>query len=343
MRKKWNVAELDFLKEHYDNITDEDASKLLNRSTKAVCKKRIKLNFFKDRKKSHYRSFKKNERIWKREEIDFLVNNINKLNFKEMAKQMGRSISAIQTKSLDLRLKVDKEFICKQRNGFGNPFFGKHHSEKSKQKIREHHLKNRSFFSNKMKLNNPMKNPEVVKKVSAALKGKPSFIKNKKWDEYYGLDKARKIREKQTISRKGKHYSPLTEFTKQKAAEMRKDPEMLKKMLKKSNVFPNKPEKIMISLLKNNNLPYTYVGNGELVIGGKVPDFANCNGQKKLIEVFGDYWHNPDIKNDVKWHQTEEGTRVVYSKLGFKVLIVWEHELENLDEVLEKVRRFDNE
>jgi len=34
---------------------------------------------------------------------------------------------------------------------------------------------------------------------------------------------------------------------------------------------------------------YKYTGNREFVIGGKNPDFVNINGQKKLIEMYGDY------------------------------------------------------
>ena len=41
----------------------------------------------------------------------------------------------------------------------------------------------------------------------------------------------------------------------------------------------------MINIIKKYNLPYKYVGNGDLIINGKNPDFVNINGEKKLIEV----------------------------------------------------------
>lgn len=39
-------------------------------------------------------------------------------------------------------------------------------------------------------------------------------------------------------------------------------------------------------IVLKNNLPYKFVGNGEVMIGRKNPDFVNCNGQKIAIEVY---------------------------------------------------------
>lgn len=40
------------------------------------------------------------------------------------------------------------------------------------------------------------------------------------------------------------------------------------------------------NIIKKNNLPYKFVGNGEVIIGRKNPDFVNTNGRKIAIEVF---------------------------------------------------------
>lgn len=45
---------------------------------------------------------------------------------------------------------------------------------------------------------------------------------------------------------------------------------------------------------------FTFVGDGKVIIGGKNPDFIN-EKNKKLIEVYGDYWHkgqNPQDRID---------------------------------------------
>ena len=123
-------------------------------------------------------------------------------------------------------------------------------------------------------------------------------------------------------------------------SRLNKDPEFQKKRLMGCIKKPNRPEKKLIKLFKLNNLPYKYVGNGQVIIGNKNPDFINCNGQKKIIEMFGDYWHSEKNKK-LNWKITEFGTKAIYSQYGFKTLVIWQSELDNLDSVLERVKKFD--
>lgn len=95
--------------------------------------------------------------------------------------------------------------------------------------------------------------------------------------------------------------------------------EELRKMLKAVCAVPNKPEQYLYWILQVI-FPdeYKFVGDGSVIIGGHSPDFININGQKKLIEHFGDYWHRGD----------DEGNRIFQFRLfGFDTLIIWEHEL----------------
>lgn len=102
------------------------------------------------------------------------------------------------------------------------------------------------------------------------------------------------------------------------------------------NLSPNKPEKLLTKLLnKILSKTYKFVGNGKIFIAGFVPDFINCNGQKKIIELYGDYWHN---REDTK---IRDKKRIkTYTKYGYKTLIIWEHELKNLDKVTNKIKAF---
>lgn len=95
---------------------------------------------------------------------------------------------------------------------------------------------------------------------------------------------------------------------------------------------PNKAELKLLSVLKNV-LPneYKYVGNGEFILGGKCPDFMNKNGQKKVIELFGDYWHNGE---------NPQGRIKHFKKYGFDTLVIWEHELKNEEILTEKIVGF---
>ena len=95
--------------------------------------------------------------------------------------------------------------------------------------------------------------------------------------------------------------------------------------------LPNKPEKVLINLL-NTILPneYKYIGNCKLWIEDFNPDFINCNGQKKIIELFGDYWHRNTQERDKNRLET-------YAKYGYNTLVIWEHELKDLHNVRNKI------
>ncbi len=96
---------------------------------------------------------------------------------------------------------------------------------------------------------------------------------------------------------------------------------------------PTKPEKLLGEIIETicpNQ--YKYTGNGEMRIGYLNPDYTNVNGQKKVIEAYGDYWHrgeNPQVRIDI------------FRKYGFDCLIVWEYEIKKEPEkVTQKVLQF---
>ena len=95
---------------------------------------------------------------------------------------------------------------------------------------------------------------------------------------------------------------------------------------------PSGLEKELDTLLQKN-FPgeWKYVGDGEFVLAGKNPDFVNINGKKKIIEVFGNYWHKEE----------EVAERVgLFAGYGFETLVVWGNELRDEDVLLERLRRF---
>ena len=126
------------------------------------------------------------------------------------------------------------------------------------------------------------------------------------------------------------------------------DPEFLKRYKEAMNRKPNKPEIMLDTLIKENNLPFNYVGDGQVWIGGFNPDFLSKN-PKHIIEVYGDYWHaNPNIYSDLTKGQLKQRDKdkrrlEAYSSLGYKTLIIWENELKNPQEVLDRIKRFINE
>lgn len=221
----------------------------------------------------------------------------------------------------------------------------------------------RRKISERMKKNNPMNNPKTKEKIIEFRRNfynekdkKGKSINAPMYNKHHTEETKEMIRQKH----KGKHFSPKTEFKKgynkgkklsKKAKEkvskaqkkLWKNEEYAKKAFKKFAIKPNKPEKQMIELLKKN-FPnqFRYIGDGKFWIEGFCPDFI-CNPSKKIIEVFGDYWHDGE---DVK--KRDEKRLQAYSKYGFSTLVIWEHELtgrgygEKLteQEIINKIRSF---
>ena len=66
-------------------------------------------------------------------------------------------------------------------------------------------------------------------------------------------------------------------------------------------------------------------------INGKNPDFTCVNGKKLLIEHFGTYYYQGE---------DPEERKKIFSEFGYKTLVIWEKELENINEVESKIRNF---
>lgn len=162
------------------------------------------------------------------------------------------------------------------------------------------------------------KNDEGCRKRSKALTGKPKSEEHKK-----NLSKSRRI--------------------------LFKDPIFVQKMIKVWNIKPNKPEKLIYSLL-NHILPKEYVINvkgNKLIIGRKIPDFVNINGKKKLIEFNGCWNHScpicfPDGGRNGRIEGLKETEKRValFKSLGWDTLVIWEHEMKDINIVVNKILAF---
>lgn len=123
--------------------------------------------------------------------------------------------------------------------------------------------------------------------------------------------------------------------------------QQLKKMVAGMNIKPNKPEKFITSMLSRlYPNQWMYTGDFGVVIGGKSPDWANCNGRKAVILFHGLYWHlwrhqieNPNLTKDV----VEQRDIAHYREYGYGCLIIWEDELKDIDSVVNRIRQFHGE
>ncbi len=127
----------------------------------------------------------------------------------------------------------------------------------------------------------------------------------------------------------------MTEKTKVAINKLWSDPVFAKKQTEAMNVKLNKPNNTELKLNETLDRLYPnewkYVGNGKLVINGKCPDFVNVNGQKKIIELFGNYWHEGDDPEDRK---------KVFEPFGYKTLVVWENELKKRNWLEFRIHKF---
>lgn len=103
---------------------------------------------------------------------------------------------------------------------------------------------------------------------------------------------------------------------------------------RKANIFgqrPNNSEKTFLKLCEDNQFPFKYVGNGEVWLGNRNPDFINTDGKKQVIELLGTYWHPLFDGASRREH---------YKQYGFDCLVIWEDELGNIEAIAKKVKTF---
>jgi hypothetical protein len=217
--------------------------------------------------------------------------------------------------------------------------------------------------ANKLRMQDPIERKKWIEAThNLEVNEKKKEISLKLWQTEEYKNKQMKIMESEEFKQKRKEIYTSEKFLNNHSKvmiEMWKDPKKHKKSSDSSKKYlqsltqekyekriktmalarhirPNKPEQFVNNLLQEmfpNN--YKYVGDFSFVIGGKNPDFMNCNGQKKLIEFFGVHWHPAE----------DEEIRINHFKqYGFDTLIIWEKELNkhNLDNLKIKLTEFHN-
>jgi G:T-mismatch repair DNA endonuclease (very short patch repair protein) len=90
-----------------------------------------------------------------------------------------------------------------------------------------------------------------------------------------------------------------------------------------------KPEIKMLEHLKSGNLPFKYVGDGSFWIGMLNPDFISTDGSKRVIEVFGCYWHGCQkcLPGSKAFGIPKNQRLSTFKKHGWSCEIVWEHDI----------------
>lgn len=225
------------------------------------------------------------------------------------------------------------------------------------------------FGCSHFKILQHLKKYNIPRRKTGRHKGYHSHRKGKSFDQQYGKQRAEEIKEKMRTNTSVKrlavrkkisesvslywhsnkefrekmlpHLRKLSEENriknaadpkrKERLKQLNKNSEFQKKRLRGLLKRPTLPERKLLRILQHLNLNFEYVGDGKLIIDRKCPDFSD--GKGKLIEVFGDYWHSPEqVKNRTRF----------FSERGYDCLVIWQHEFQNKDRVIEKLEDYVN-
>ncbi len=105
----------------------------------------------------------------------------------------------------------------------------------------------------------------------------------------------------------------------------------IQKQIKSRIISPNKPEKIILSILNDlYPLEWKFTGDFTFWVDGKNPDFL-CKDKNLIIEHFGEYYHkgeNPKERQNI------------FKKNGYESLVIWESELRDVEKVKRRIKEF---
>lgn len=230
--------------------------------------------------------------------------------------------------------KHSDESRCKMREshdpnqiGEGHPMFGKKQSDESRRKmsashkgvpLSEKHCKSIGETSKRAWGRKTQEERDAwAKAISEGEKGKPPMNPE--------------ALKRMAATKKGKRYSPHTEFTSELLKSRYQDPAYIQKMAAAWNIKPNKAEVRMLNLL-NELFPdeWEYVGDFSFTLGGKCPDFVHRD-KKLIVEYFGDYWH--------RGHNADDRVQA-FEPFGYKTLVIWGSEMGNMANVIDKINVF---
>jgi len=243
---------------------------------------------------------------WDDNQLEFLKKNYEKMQNKEIAKKINKTIFAVAIKAQRIGIKKEKNFLSKLYSGKNNPFYGKTHTEEFRKKSSKIHKgkkiskKQREIVSKKQK-GIPKNHGHQISKF---YKDNPNAYTNERRDQ----DRARIIR-------------------RMKSGEF-------------SNLISNQ-EKLLEKELKKRGLkPKTQFPMGDFLFDLAFPK------QKLVIEADGDYFHyNPKVFGhkepdhiQLKKIKGDKKKNKFIKSIDWRIIHFWESEVKkDIDSCIDKI------
>lgn len=201
---------------------------------------------------------------------------------------------------------------------------GRKHSDAAKKKMSDSHRGQRPWMIGRTHTK------ETCAKMSASHKGVPLSESHKKNIGLASIGTPGAPLGGVSPFKGRKHTKEVKRASSERVKKWWKDPENAKRCLVINS--PNKQELELMSILEDLYPgEWKFVGNGQVIIDGKCPDFININGKKKIIEFYGYRWHKDDDPQD----------RIdIFTPYGYETLIIWTKHLQSKKVLIPMLKEF---
>lgn len=309
--KYWTQQEIDFLKENYGRIPAKEIAERLNKTYSSITSKANKLRIcFND--------------DYTDKEIEILKKYYNKISLSLLVKKLkGRTKKSIKDKAS--KLKITKRKIMKKWTEDEIDFLKKNYGKKLAKDIGKRINRNPKSIRDKAHLLKLKINKKNFSKLRREQYQKEEL---KTWNK--GILHTKKAKQNMSLAQKRVWQNP----------EYRE--KQIKRLLNKHFEKPTQLEQRFDAFFKQNNLPFHYVGDGQLIIGGKCPDFV-CNPLKLVVEVGNKIEKSIKRKgrNYFSWQDYQRQRKAHFKRYFFDCICLWEEDLKkNPNKMLDKIRGF---
>ena len=287
-------------------------------------------------------------RLYTEKEFDFIRDNANQMTQLEMSKYLNRTLHSVQYQIWQMQKNGEEignnhNYWTKEEDNILRKYWGKLQSTD----IRKKYLPNRTRTSIlhravRLKLESKLFMTESQKEYLSSIRigkkhKKSTIIKliNISLANWQNQDYRELVIKNTIIATNTMEYKDkCSKIQKSLWSNQEYKIKMIDILSKTWQKKPTSIESMVMEIIKMNTLNFIYVGDFKVRLDTFYPDFIN-EGEKKIIEVNGEYHHNlPKVK---KRFSRKLKT---YKSMGYKTLVIWGKELDNMPKAIDKIVNF---